>query len=64
MKTLTKENYNLKPYYLKRLFWFYYGLYYDGTLLYYGGFTRLSNLCDAMNAAFMNGIAHSIVINS
>lgn len=64
MKEFTKENYNLKPYYLKRLFWFVYGLYYEGTLLYYGGGTRMTQLQEAMNCAFANGIAHAITINS
>lgn len=45
-----------KPYYYKRILIFYYGLYYDKTLLYYGGFTKIKLLTEAMNNAFNNGL--------
>jgi hypothetical protein len=47
--------FDLKPYYTKRIFLFVEGLFFDETLLYYGGFTRIHGLCKAMNAAFNNG---------
>ena len=45
-----------KPYYCKRIFMFYYGLYYDETLLYHGGFIKIKLLKKAMNDAFNNGL--------
>jgi hypothetical protein len=55
--------FNLKPYYTKRIFLFIEGLFYDGTLLYYGGFTRMYELCNAMNAAYNNGFYYGTIEN-
>jgi len=63
MKNLTSENYNLKPYTIKRIFWFNYGLYYEDCIICYGGYTRISDLRDLMNAAFLLGVSHAIVMN-
>jgi hypothetical protein len=64
MKHLLHENYNLNPYSFKRIFMFWYGLYYENTLLLYGGYSRIREMSIMLNGAFINGVAHCIVVNS
>ena len=63
MKKYSEENYLPNPYKLKRIFLFTYGIYYDGTILYYGGYSRMYELEKAMNFAFYSGIIHCITVN-
>lgn len=51
-----------RPYRVKRIFMFYYGVFYDDDLLLaHGGFSNMSNVCDLMNSAFHAGFTESYV---
>lgn len=63
MKELSHNNYNLKPYYVEHIFWFIYGLYYDGTLLRRGGYNKMSDMANCSNSAFVNGVCKAIVLD-
>ena len=64
MKNLSSEAYSLDPYKIKRIFWFVYGIYFEDTLICYGGSSKMFNTMRLLNGAFLNGICHSIVINN
>lgn len=63
LKELSTENYDLKPYKIKRVYLFYYGIFYDETLIVYSGWTRIKTMCDLMNGAFLNGVCHCLSVN-
>ena len=60
MKDFNSKNYTLNPYYVERVFWFIYGLYYDGTLLEKGSKRKLFELEESLNYAFANGVAVAV----
>lgn len=62
MKDFSNTNYDLKPYYVERIFGFIYGLYYEETLLRRGFYKKMSFLEESLNGAFLNGVAVAVSV--
>lgn len=59
---MKKDNTMKKRYVLKPLkMWFLYGIYLDEQLLYWGGITRMTEICEMMNNVYSFSVSETVV---